>query len=161
MLRYSTVALLAGLFCLPAQPAVLTVTGVVIQPSCSINDGGSISVNFGDDIMTTRIDGHAYKKKQLSYSVDCEGNMASSALKITIKGTTASFGDGLLQTTKSGLGVQFLADGVAIPLNTGAAKFDYQVSQLPVIEAVLARDTSITLTGGAFSATATLDVDYQ
>jgi type 1 fimbria pilin len=112
--------------------------------------------------MTTRIDGAAYKKMKLSYTVECQGDMTGgSSLLIQIKGTDASFGSGLLSTNKDGLAVQFLANETPMSLNSGGVGFDYLTGALPSIEAVLARDPSVTLTGGAFSTTATMYVNYQ
>ncbi|WP_329503108.1 fimbrial protein [Klebsiella aerogenes] len=164
MTRCILSVLFAGLFCasMPTLAATLTVKGSVTQPPCTVNGGATIKVNFGDDIMTTRIDGVAYKKQPLNYTIECEGDMSGySALAIQIKGTAASFGSGLLQTNKTGLGVQFLAAGSNLALNTGSAGFDYLSGSPPAIEAVLARDPSVTLTGGDFTATATMYVNYQ
>lgn len=164
MWQLLTPVLIAGVLCtiLPVRAATLTVKGSVTQPPCVINGGSAILVNFGDDIMTTRIDGKAYNKRSLNYTVKCEGDMTgASALQIMIKGTAASFGSGLLKTDKTGLGVQFLASGTNLALNTGGADFDYLTGQPPVIEAVLARDASVVLTGGQFTATATMYVNYQ
>lgn len=164
MLRVIVLALLSGVLCSmqPCKAATLTVKGSVTQPPCTINGGAAISVNFGDDIMTTRIDGQAYKKMPVPYSVECEGDMTgASALQIVIKGTAASFGSGLLKTDKSGLGVQFMASGVKFPINNAAIPFDYLSGQPPAIDAVLAKDSAVTLTGGVFTATATMYVNYQ
>lgn len=164
MLKLLVPALTAGVLCisLPAQAATLSIKGSVTQPPCTINGGATIMVPFGDDVMTTRIDGKAYKKMPVPYTVACEGDMSgASALQIEIKGSAASFGSSLLKTDKTGLGVQFLAGGTNLPLNTGIAKFDYLSGQPPKIEAVLAKDPAVTLAGGQFSATATMYVNYQ
>ena len=144
------------------QAATVTVKGNVTQPPCEINGGAAIDVLFGNDVMTTRIDGISYQKKAVKYSVSCEGDMsAASALEIVIKGSSASFDSGLLKTNITGLGIQFLNGADKLPLNTGAAKFDYLTNLPPTIYAVLARDPSVILSGGEFSATATMYVNYQ
>lgn len=154
----------AGLLALsqPLSAATVTVKGNVTQPPCEINGGQVINVPFGDDVMTTRIDGTIYKKMPIPYSITCEGDMsAASALQIQIKGTAASFDSSLLKTDVTGLGVRFLSNSSQLALNSGAAKFDYLNEQPPAISAVLARDPSVTLAGGAFTATATMYVNYQ
>ncbi|WP_370612201.1 fimbrial protein [Klebsiella aerogenes] len=164
MKRFLTTAVLIGVISViaPALAATVTVKGSVTQPPCTVNGGSAINVPFGDDVMTTRIDGVAYKKMPLDYTIECEGDMSgASALEIQIKGTAASFDTTLLKTSVDGLGVKFLTGSTTLVLNSGAAKFDYLADQTPAIDAVLTRDPSVTLAGGAFSATATMYVNYQ
>ncbi|MCU6317019.1 fimbrial protein [Klebsiella aerogenes] len=166
MKGYLAAVLSAALLCASGSglAATVTVKGNVVQPTCSIEgiSGATIEVPFGDQVVTTRIDGKEYDKQPVNYTVKCDGDMSSnSGLQISISGTLASFGSGLLQTTVTGLGVQFLNGAAALPLNTGTAKFDYNSSTRPDIYAVLARDPAVTLAAGAFSATAMMSVDYQ
>ena len=45
-----------------AQAATVKVSVTVMQPlPCTINDGRPIEVDFGDEVMTTRINGHFYR----------------------------------------------------------------------------------------------------
>lgn len=162
MVRYisyavATVMVLCSMF---AQASTVTVQGTVMLPTCTLNGGNPIKVDFGD-VLTTSIDGANYKKTPVDYTLDCEGDMTgNSLLQMSITGTDASFGDGLLVTDKTGLAVQFLSDSAPLALNTGLVKFDYS-GQLPAIFAVPAKDPSATLTAGVFTATAVLHVDYQ
>ena len=65
----------------------------------------------------------------------------------------------MLRTSKSDLGVKLLLGGVLWPLNS-AVNFTYP--NLPVMEAVPVKNPgSSTLTGGAFTAAATLVVALQ
>lgn len=145
-----------------SQAATISVKGNVVQPTCTINNGTTIEVPFGDGVVTTRIDGKEYDKQRVNYTVECEGDMSSGGLlQLSISGTNASFGSGLLQTSVTGLGVQFLNGSSALALNTGLAKFDYNSGSQPDVYAVLARDPSVTLPAGTFSATAMMSVDYQ
>ncbi|EPB6045034.1 fimbrial protein, partial [Serratia marcescens] len=48
--------LLPGLLVQAATTIKVTVT-IVAQPPCVINNNNLIEVNFGNDVMTTRIDG--------------------------------------------------------------------------------------------------------
>lgn len=44
------------------QAATVKVSVTVVQPlPCTINGGRPIEVNFGDELMTTRIDGYRYR----------------------------------------------------------------------------------------------------
>ncbi|WP_213793643.1 fimbrial protein [Klebsiella aerogenes] len=164
MKGYITAVLSTALLCASGccLAATVTVQGIVVQPACTINSGTTIEVPFGDEVLTTRIDGKEYDKQLVDYTVECDGDMsAGGALQLSISGTNASFGSGLLQTSVTGLGVQFLNGSSALALNTGLAKFDFNSGSQPVIYAVLARDPSVTLPAGAFSATAMMSVDYQ
>ncbi|MEZ2604124.1 fimbrial protein [Kluyvera intermedia] len=142
-----------------ANTATITVKGNVTLNTCSINGGADINVPFGD-VMTNRIDGKDYEKTPVPYSVNCDTGDAGITLRIAIKGAEASFGEGLLQTNVTGLGIQFVDDSGELPLNKGATTFEYLSEEPPPIYAVLAKDPSVTLSGGAFAATATMYVNY-
>ncbi|TNV10778.1 fimbrial protein [Buttiauxella sp. B2] len=157
-------AILIALLCVAegTRAATVTVQGNVTIASCTLNDGQDIEVPFGNDVVTTKIDGKSYKKMLLKYTFQCDTGIGTGAvLTLSISGTQASFGSGLLLTNMNGLGVQFLNESTALPVNTGKATFNYNSDQPPNIYAVLARDSSISLNGGAFSATATMSLDYQ
>jgi hypothetical protein len=49
-------------------------------------------VKFGDDLITRLVDGVNYKK-EIQYGLTCTG-LNSNALKLTIRGSLASFGSG-------------------------------------------------------------------
>jgi type 1 fimbria pilin len=157
-------ALVLGCFLssMSAHAATVSVSGNVVLPPCTLNGGNTIDVNFGDDVMITRIDGKEYKKQPVNYNLSCEGDMSNgnNLLSITISGSVASFGSGLLKTDKSGLGVQFLNYTTPLAVNTGQAKFNYNSSH-PTLFAVLAKNSASPPTAGEFSATATMSVNYQ
>jgi type 1 fimbria pilin len=145
--------------------APITLSGTLIDsPPCDVNGGNTIDVDFGDEVMTTRIDGKAYDKQPVNYTLECDSSMdAGTQLAISIRGQAAAFGSGLLQTDVAGLGVQFMSGDAPVPLNNDTAlKFAYDNSGTgPKIDAVLARNPAVTLSGGAFSATATMFLNYQ
>ena len=139
-----------------AEVAV-SIRGVILAPPpCVINAGSTLNVPFGDDLMTTRIDGVNYRRG-VRYTLTC-GPQPSNNMKITLQGTGAGFGSAYLGTSKSDLGIKLLLNGAAWPLNN-AVNFTYPT--LPVIEAVPVKNPGSTLTGGAFSASATLVVALQ
>ena len=139
-----------------AQVSV-SIRGVILAPPpCVINAGSTLNVPFGDDLMTTRIDGVNYRRS-VPYTLTC-GPQPSNTMKITLQGTGAGFGSAYLGTSKSDLGIKLLLNGAAWPLNN-AVNFTYPT--LPVIEAVPVKNPGSTLTGGAFSASATLVVALQ
>ncbi|KYQ98872.1 exotoxin [Serratia plymuthica] len=141
--------------------AVTTVTvriTVVAPPPCTINYGRTIEVDFGNDVLTTRVDGSNYRR-QIPYSVQCSGN-TTNAMTLQIEGSGAGFGYNVLRTSKPDLGIAlFVTDAnVPLPLNT-MIKFTYP--GIPTLNAAPTKRAGSTLTAGAFSAGATLKVDYQ
>lgn len=135
----------------------VTISGVVVAPpSCVINGGNTLTIPFGDDLMTTRIDGTAYRRA-VPYTVTCT-NVPSNAMTLELKGAGAAFEAGVLATNKTDMGIRLLVNGVNWPLNS-TVKFTYPT--LPGMEAVPVKRAGSTLTGGAFSAVATLVVAQQ
>lgn len=135
----------------------VTISGVVqAPPPCVINGGTTLTVPFGDALQTTRIDGINYQRG-VSYEVSCS-NPSSNAMTLELKGTGAAFDAKTLATSKTDLGVKLFVDGADWPLNT-AVKFTYPT--LPDVQAVPVKRLGSTLTGGSFSAVATLVVALQ
>lgn len=147
-------------FCFAGAPAAeqtrVTVKVTVIAPPCEINGNNLIEVNFGNDVMTTRVDGN-YKKMTVPYSVECK-EIPSTAMKIRIDGTGAGFDSQVLGTNKTDFGIAFLNGGNALPINRW---LDFTYPNLPRLEAVPVKRRGVTLSGGAFSAGATMKVEYQ
>ncbi|WP_455872361.1 fimbrial protein [Serratia proteamaculans] len=133
----------------------VTVT-IVAAPPCVINDNNLIEVNFGDDVLTIRVDGKAYKKKPVTYSVNCGG--PSSAVKMLIEGSGADFDSEVLQTDQTDFGIALLNNDRGYPINTW---INFDTSDPPKLEAVPAKRVGARLQGGAFSAGATMKVEYQ
>jgi type 1 fimbria pilin len=141
--------------------AITTVTvriTVVAPPPCSINNGRTIEVDFGNDVLTTRVDGSNYRRP-IPYSVQCNGN-TTNAMTLMIEGAGAGFGYNVLRTNKPDLGIAlFITDAnVPLPLNT-RIRFTYPA--IPTLSAAPTKRAGSTLTAGAFSAGATIKVDYQ
>ena len=130
----------------------VSIRGVVLAPPpCIIHGESTLNVPFGDDLMTTRIDGVSYKRV-VPYTVTC-GPQPSNDMRLILQGGGAGFDSTLLSTSNSNLGVKLLINGVSWKLNS-SVNFTYPT--LPKMEAVLVRNLDSTLSGGAFSATATL-----
>lgn len=142
---------------LPAATTVTVKVTVVEAPPCVINNNQTIEVNFGN-VMTSRIDGSNYEQT-LYYTLSCTGN-ASNALKMQIVGTQAGSGftGNVLQTDAAGLGIALRNGGSAMALNSWT-NFTYPT--LPVLTAVPVRAAGAGLSGGDFSASATMRVEYQ
>lgn len=147
--------LLPGQLVQAATTIKVTVT-IVAPPPCVINNNNLIEVNFGNDVMTTRIDG-SYKKQPVVYSVECK-NAPNNAMKMQIQGTGAGFDGEVLQTNKDGLGVALLRNDSRQPINSW---INFTYPNLPTLEAVPVKQAGATLRGGEFSAGATMKVEYQ
>ncbi|AHG19163.1 hypothetical protein Z042_05700 [Chania multitudinisentens RB-25] len=129
---------------------------VIIPPPCTINNNQTIQVDFGNEVMTTRIDGVNYKQA-ITYSLSCD-IQKSNNLKMSIQGTAATFNSALLRTDKNGLGIALYHGAQPLNANTW---FNYTYPSKPELYAVLVKQSGVTLTGGEFAASATLLIDYQ
>lgn len=138
------------------EQATVTVTVTIIAPTCEVNGNNLIEVNFGNDVLTSRIDG-SYKKTPVPYSVKCK-DAPSAAMKLRIDGIGAAFDGKVLRTNQTDFGIAFLNGGTALPIDSWL-KFTYP--NLPSLEAVPVKRSGAKLVGGAFSAGATLKVEYQ
>ncbi|AZC90138.1 fimbrial protein [Pseudomonas carnis] len=132
----------------------INVTVTVIGPTCVINNGRPIEVDFGNSVMTTRVDGKNYMKT-VDYTLDCD-SVGSNAMRMQIQGAASS--NNGLSTNKSDLAIAFLNNGVPLPMNTW---INFTWPNKPNLQAVPVRSGSQMLTGGEFSAAATMMVDYQ
>ncbi|HGM7047718.1 MULTISPECIES: fimbrial protein [Serratia] len=134
----------------------VTVSGTVIDPPCVINGNAPINVNFGNDILIGRIDGNAYEQP-IPYTLDCSAATAKT-LKLQLKGAGATFDSTVLGTSKADLGIELRSNRSKLPVNSWE---NFTDPARPALSAVLVKNSGGTLTGGAFTATSTLLVDYQ
>ncbi|MDT0204235.1 fimbrial protein [Serratia marcescens] len=134
--------------------SVITIKVTVVAPACVINNNQPITVEFGD-VVTTRIDGY-YKRQLVRYSVVCKN--LRNPIKLQIQGAGAGFNSAVLRTNKEGLGVALLHDSYLSPLGSW---INFNYPNLPVLHAVPVKQAGVQLDGGAFSAGATMKVEYQ
>lgn len=152
------VGMFAALPMLAWGSATATVTvkvTVVLPPPCVINDDRPIEVEFGD-VMTTRVDGDNYKMPVI-YTLSCTGG-TPNAMKLQVKGTGATFDATVLQTNKTGLGIEIRQGAGKLAVNDW---LNFTYLNKPELWAVPVKQSGATLTGGDFSAGATMAVDYQ
>ncbi|MBE0150343.1 fimbrial protein [Serratia sp. PL7] len=154
---YITLLLASPLTVAAPSASLVTVTVTVQAAPCEINGGQPIEVDFGDDLITTRVDGHNYRKP-VPYSLDCQG-ATSNAMTLEIQGTSAGFGFNVLGTDKANLGIaMMLSDGQPIPINS-PIRFTYP--NVIGLAAVPVKFPGTTPQAGGFSAGAVLKVGYQ
>ncbi|MBW5816922.1 fimbrial protein [Yersinia kristensenii] len=132
-------------------------SGTLINPPpCVINNTGTITVDFGNEVMTSRVDGAQYIQP-VTYTLSCTGAI-SNALKMTIKGNGAGFDGNVLKTNNSDLGIKLVRNDQALALNTA---FTFSYPTIPVLKAVPVKKAGSTLNAGDFYGTATMVVEYQ
>lgn len=129
---------------------------VIAAPPCTINGDRVIDVDFGSDVVTSKVDGVNYLRA-VDYSLDCQGG-SSNAMKLQVQGTPTAFDSSALQTNVVDFGIALRANGQPLVINDWV-KFTYP--QKPLLQAVPVKKVGATLAGGDFSAGATLMVAYQ
>lgn len=152
------VALLAAvpLMALSSNMATVTVkVTVVAPPPCTINDDRVIEVDFGD-VMTTRVDGKNYKMP-VNYTLSCSGSFPN-AMKLQVEGYGALFDQTVVRTNKTGLGIELRQGDNKLAVNSW---LNFTYPQKPELWAVPVKQSGATLTGGEFTAGATMKVAYQ
>jgi len=134
----------------------VNVSATIMDPPCIINGNSPISVNFGNDILISRIDGYNYEQP-IAYTLDCSA-ATSNLLKMQLKGSGATFNSVLLATNKVNLGIELRSNGSKLAVNNW---LNFTNPARPVLTAVLVKNAAIAPTGGVFSASSTLVVEYQ
>lgn len=138
--------------------STISVKVTVLAPlPCIINGNKPIEVDFGDEVMTTRIDGSNYRTP-VRYSITCNGTPPKNGMRLRIAGAATGFNSQLLKTNFSELGIRFFYNDVSLALNSWQ---NFTYPEMPKLEAVPVKQTNTTLPTGEFTAAATLHVDYQ
>ncbi|NBJ34225.1 fimbrial protein [Serratia fonticola] len=138
------------------QNVSITVTVLAAIP-CTFNNGNDVAVDFGNNVITTQVDGNNYRQV-VPYNLLCTG-LANNALRLQFDGVGAGFDPGVLATNNPSLGIRLLDAGGAQIAPKSWVNFTYPLT--PLIRAVPVKQAGSTLTGGTFSGAATLVIDYQ
>nr|WP_306801937.1 fimbrial protein [Providencia sp. PROV257] len=149
-------------FCFrPASALYLDLYGKLITspPECILNNGQQEVIHF-NDILLTRIDGISYQQL-LTFKLTCT-KLEKNTLQLTIVGESTSFNsDGSLKTSNPKLGIAFYVNDVRKKINQ---PISINYTALPTIKVAPIKNLTASYSntdGGAFSALATLKVDYQ
>lgn len=126
-------------------------------PPCVINSGNLIDVDFGNKVGVSQVNGVNYKQG-VAYTITCAPGSPAWSLGLSFNGTETAFDSAAVQTDKNGLGIRLLHNGMPFTMNT---RLPINAASPPILEAVPVKDPAVTLTDGAFEATATLLADYQ
>lgn len=146
-------------FCGPSLASSTVTVNVkvsVITSPCTINDGKSISVEFGNSIHQADIEAGKYSV-QVPYTIDC-GTEQNLTFTMTLQGTAADFNSNYLATDKTGLGISLSTSDNAAILNN---PITFAEGKAPAIMATLVSQDNVAQETGEFSATATLKLSYQ
>lgn len=139
-----------------AATAPITISGTITsKPQCVVNNNQTIRVEFGDDLVTTEVNGSKYLRT-IDYALKCDGN-SKNAMKMRVVGVAAAFDGSAVQSNKTNLGIALRANGA--PLTIGNW-LNFTYPDKPILQAVPVKGGGV-LTAGTFSAGATLMVDYQ
>ncbi|EOY8404961.1 fimbrial protein [Enterobacter asburiae] len=138
--------------------ALVTVNVTVVASPCKINNNQNIDVDFGDNVITTDV-AKGVVEKDVNYTLDCTSADESKTLAMTIKGVGADFNADILKTSIPELGIRIKADGSEYPLNSQLVLASS--TSKPALKALLVQQSGAHLPTGAFTAGATMMVDYQ
>lgn len=133
----------------------VTVTVTVVESSCVVNDNKPIEVEFGE-VKTSQVDGINYRVP-VNYTLKCDQG-ASNAMKLRVQGTAADFDNQALVTSITGLGIRLQNGTANLPVNSWQ---NFTYPNKPALWAVPVKQSGVALPGGEFTASATLQVDYQ
>ncbi|MDI3197828.1 fimbrial protein [Serratia ureilytica] len=133
-------------------------SGTLIEPpTCSINDGNRVDVDFGDRVGVKKVDGKNYLQP-VNYQITCEPGAGSWAMTLEVVGSAADFDRAAIESNVDNLAIRLLQDGKPFALNKPIA---IQRNAPPQLEAVPVKRPGSELSEGAFEATATLQAVYQ
>ncbi|MFV3336564.1 fimbrial protein [Pseudomonas sp. NY15349] len=155
--RPAVLALLLG--CGPLAQAVdfrVSIKGVIqAEIPCVVNKNAPISVPFSD-VQIAAIDGR-YKTVAIDYTLDCSRS-ATNELRMQVRGFPA-FDRTLLEIPGfENIGIAIKKDGEPLALNSWS---NFDTRKQPVLQAVLVKRDFSEVKAGAFTASATLVVDYR
>ncbi|KKO56406.1 fimbrial family protein [Serratia ureilytica] len=152
-----------GLLTMGAAQAVnVKFTGKLVeQPTCTLNEGKDISVDFAN-VAINKIDGVAYKKMEIPYSVSCNGGSAGYGdLKVKLGFAPVSWGDSKpLQSSVGNLGLR-ITQGTGDTTYVSDTKLIIDAANPTKLYAVPIARPGTMLVGADFAGTATLTAEYE
>lgn len=152
--------LLATLGCAASAQAIdVYFTGTLVAPPpCVINSNTAITVDFGTDMLAGRVNGINYEKS-INFPLDCSAAIAANRYSLRVI-MQADIGTNALSmaTSNPNLEIQIRKNGSVLPIGAWS---NFTYPDVPTFSAVPVKKPGSTLSGGAFTASATLLVDYQ
>lgn len=135
------------------------VSVIVLQQTCNvtstINPNQPITIDFGD-ISVPKINGSEYQR-EIPFNLICSNSENNPALKLRMTGSAGTYSN-MLGTSRDNLSLIFRFGNNTLNLNSWA-NFNY--NSRPKLTAAPFTTSHSSLTGGAFTASATLVIEYQ
>lgn len=132
----------------------------IYEPTCKVNNGKTVSVDFGSNRLQDVNGGNI--RKDVEFSIDCPGAEEQQNLSLTLDAIPAVWDLSKIQTSSPGLAISLnlKGSGVSIPVNQ-PQQVTWGNLKTWQLEAVLHSHPVIIPTEGAFNASATIWVRYQ
>ena len=158
-LAFAAVFLANSLMGHAASVVNVDIVGVILAaPSCTINNNQPIDVNFGDALLTSKVDGVNYSKP-VDVSIFCSSSSVGTGLKIQLQGIGSTFDSTVLKTNNPNLGVELSRNtGVRWNLNSW---LNFTYGNTPGLIATPVKNPVGTLSPGNFSGSGTMVLDFQ
>ncbi|BEM58655.1 pilus protein [Serratia marcescens] len=152
-------ALVMALFGASAQADNMSFRGTLLDaPPCSINGGKPVEIDFGA-VGVNKVDGDNYRQT-FTLEYECEGT--NSDMQLRYLGNATDFDSAAVQTNIADFGIrlQHQRNGVVTPFKVGGTLPipSYQGSSNFIAAPV--KKAGVALKEGAFTATATLQLEY-
>lgn len=139
----------------PLSAANISINVEVLEPSCNINNGDVIEVDFGDDILSNKLNG-SYYAQIVRLTFQCNTLTPDSGY-LKIEGEEFEPGIQALKTSKENLSIYFSHSNNIIPINEKVA---VNLKSTYNFLAILSKIGS-KVQPGPFSASATLALYYE
>lgn len=132
--------------------------GTLINLTCKIGDDKPIDIDFGDEVVTDLIDGVHYQQA-VPLKIICNQDY-NGDLNFSVSGKPVTFEKSALVTDVTGLGIRFIdaSSGTKIELNKA---YSHKNNDSVDLNVVPVKESSTTLPGGEFKASAQLLVEPQ
>jgi len=138
-----------------AQSTIQISMTVLNPPPCTINDGRTIEVDFGE-IVTSDLQNNAISRP-INLNLSC--SMSKNQMRLQIQGTPDKDYPGYLLASYSPIAIKFTSNGQVLPINSW---LNFSWPDAPELRvATFRKPTWLIKDGDSFSASATLRVEYQ
>lgn len=159
-LRWLLTVLSAGWISLAVagyESRTITISMTVLNPPpCTINDGRTIEVDFGEIVTSDVL--HDAISRPINLNLQCS-SMSKNQLRLQIQGTPAKDYPDYLLVSYSPIAIKFTSNGQVLPINSW---LNFSWPDAPELRVATFHKPSWGVQGGvSFSASATLRVEYQ
>ncbi|MEL5470177.1 fimbrial protein [Serratia nevei] len=137
---------------------MINISGTIARPPCVINANQMINVDFGDNIVTTRVSEDAFGNQNMQpivYTLKCDRNVKA---RMKILGTPSPFDERLLATGKDNLAIAIRTGNTILAVNSTEYEFTYP--NYPALIALPVKAPAAALDEGKFDIGATLELSF-